>query len=165
MSKSPKFVAHNVEDITKKPAPVQALWKLLSQMDPDGDLWVNDKGIIALAGQTADEAKDRTPKALKLSPDEINWITNFAVYDSPEPDNGEHATGLLFTMYQLAELAFSLGTQWEAARITKAVVKAADGNGEEDEDEDEDFDEEEDAEDMEEVVDPETDDDDDDEQD
>jgi hypothetical protein len=157
-----KFNVTNVEDITKKPQAVQRLWKLLSKMDPEGDLWVNDKGIIAVAGDTAKDAPERTPKALKLDSEDIETIAAFAICDGPEPDNAELATGVIFTVYQMVEIAFAAGVQFESERLTGAITAAANKPSADDEDED---DEDEDSEDeeMEELSDDDEDDDEDDE--
>lgn len=143
MANKTKFNATNIEDITKKPAPVQRLWKLLSKMDPEGDLWVDNKGIIALAGTTSKDAPERTPKALKLDEEDTETVASFAIYDGPEPDNAELATGLIFTVYQLVEVAFAMGAQFESERVTKAITAAATKPGDDDADDDEDFDDEE----------------------
>jgi hypothetical protein len=156
-----KFNVTNVEDITKKPQAVQRLWKLLSKMDPEGDLWVNDKGIIAVAGDTAKDAPERTPKALKLDSEDTETVAAFAICDGPEPDNAELATGVIFTVYQMVEIAFAAGVQFESARLTGAITAAA-NKPSEDDDDDEEFDEDSEDEEMEEVSDEDEDDDDDD---
>lgn len=149
-----KFTATNIEDITKKPEPVQKLWHLLAKLDPNGDLWTDNKGIVAVDGSTAKDSPDRTPKALKLNAEDTETVTSFAIYDGPEPDDAKLATGLIFTVYQLVEVAFAAGIQYEAARLTSAMTAAA--NGPVDEDEDDEFDDEDGAdEDMEEVSDEE----------
>ncbi len=141
--KSAAFVATNVEDVTDKPAPVAALWHLLSKMDPEGDLFVSDKGLIAVDGEVATTSPKRTIPALGLSPIEAEWVRSYAIYDSSAPDEQESATGLLFTMYQMLELAFSMGVQSEAARVTSAIVRAASPSDDDDADaDDEDLDDE-----------------------
>lgn len=158
-----KFTATNVEDITKKPQEVQALWKFLSKMDPEGDLWTANLAIVAVSGQATKDAPERTPAKLKLDAGEIELVTGFAIYDGPEPDDAETATGLIFTPYQLIEVAFAAGVRAEAARFTKAMAAAADKDGEEVEEDDEDFDDDEEVEaDMDEMSDDVHDDDDDD---
>lgn len=151
-----KFNVTNVEDITKKPPAVQRLWKLLSKMDPEGDLWVNDKGIIAVAGSTAKNAPERTPKALKLDEEDTETVASFAICDGPEPDNAELATGVIFTVYQMIEIAFAAGTQFEAERLNKAITAAASKPG--DDDDDEEFDDESEDEEVDEVSEEEDDD-------
>lgn len=149
-----KFTATNIEDITKKPEPVQKLWHFLAKLDPNGDLWTDNKGIVAIDGSTAKESPERTPKALKLNAEDTETATSFAIYDGPEPDNAKLATGLIFTVYQLVEVAFAAGIQYEAARLTNAMTAAATKPG--DDDDDDEFDDEgEDSvdEDMEEVSD------------
>jgi hypothetical protein len=161
MATKAKLTATNVEDITKKPPAVQRLWNLLSKMDPDGDLWIDNKGIIACAGSTAKDAPDRTAKALKLNEDDTEIVASFAIYDGPEPDSQDLATGLIFTVYQLVEIAFAMGVQFESERVTKAITAAAAKPG----DDDEEFDEDSDDEEMEELSEEEEDSDDDDEDD
>jgi hypothetical protein len=156
-----KLTATNVEDITKKPPSVQRLWKLLSKMDPDGDLWIDNKGIIAFAGSTAKDAPERTAKALKLDEDDTELVSSFAIYDGPEPDSQDLATGLIFTVYQLVEIAFAMGVQFESERVTKAIAAAATKPG----DDDDEFDEDSEDEEMEELSEEEEDSDDDDEDD
>lgn len=147
-----KLKATNIEDITKKPGGVQKLWKLLSKMDPNGDLFTDDIGIIAVAGSTAKNAPKRTPAALSLDDDESEMVSGFAIYDSPEPDNAELATGVIFTVYQLVEIAFALGVQFESDRLTRTMTAAAGGAVDDDDDDDEEFDTE-DSDEMEEVSD------------
>jgi hypothetical protein len=144
-----KFKVTNVEDITKKPPAVQRLWRLLSKMDPEGDLWVDNKGIIAIAGDTAKDSPTRTPKALKLDEEDTETVASFAICDGPEPDNAELATGVIFTVYQMIEIAFAAGVQFESERLTGAITAAANKPGEEDDDEE--FDEDSEDEEMEEV--------------
>lgn len=160
MAINKKFTATNIEDITKKPEAVKRIWKLLSKMDPNGELWVDDKGIIAVAGSTAKDAPARTPKALGLDPEDVEMVSGFGIYDGPEPDNAETATGVIFTVYQLVEFAFAAGVQFEATRLTKAMTAAATKPGEDDEDFDDDDDIEDD--DMDELSEESDDDDDDD---
>ena len=131
-----KFKVTNVEDITKKPLAVQRLWRLLSKMDPEGDLWVDNKGIIAIAGDTAKDSPTRTPKALKLDEEDTETVASFAICDGPEADNAELATGVIFTMYQLVEIAFAAGVQFESDRLTGAITAAANKPGEDDDDDD-----------------------------
>ena len=124
--KNAAFVATNVENITDKPAPIHPLWALLSKMDPDGSLFVADKGIIAVEGSPVADSPTRSPAQLGLSPMEKEWVQHYAVYDGPTPDDQSQATGLIFTMYQFIELAFSMGVQWENARVNSAIIRAAD---------------------------------------
>lgn len=139
-----KFTVTNTEDITKKPEAVQRLWRLLSKMDPEGDLWVNNKGIVAIAGSTAKDSPDRTPKALKLDEDDTETVASFAICDGPEADNVDLATGVIFTVYQMIEIAFAAGVQFEAERLNKAITAAANKPGDDDDDaDDEEFDDEE----------------------
>lgn len=135
MSKKHKFQAKNVEDVTKKPKAIRRLWEVLSKMDPSGDLWVNDKGIVVIAG---DGPKERTLDALKFDGQEKSLLSEYGIYDSPEPDNAETAKGVILTVYQLLELAYAMGAEDQANEATSALTSAADGDG----DETETFDEE-----------------------
>lgn len=130
----PQFEALNTEDITSKPEPLQTLWGLLSKLDPKGELFVADKGIVAVAGQVEKDNPSRSMKSLKLTPPERELISSFAIYDGPEPDNQDEATGLIFTMYQMLELAFSLGVKWESARVDSAVLSASEDDSDPDAD-------------------------------
>lgn len=135
-TKKAKFEVTNLSDITSKPKILQDLWKILSKMDPDGT-FQQDIGLIGLAGEVA---KNRTPKALGLTPEQVALITPYGVLDSPDQaDNPETATGVLFTVYQLIELAYAIGAQQEAAKVTAAIAAAA-SDVDLDDDEDEDFD-------------------------
>lgn len=145
-TKKPKFTVMNTEDITKKPEQVQMLWRLMSKMDPNGDLWTDNKAIIALDGQTAADAPDRTVGALKLAKDEAELVKGFGIVDGPEADNVATATGVIFTPYQMIEIAFALGVQFEAERLTKTMNDAAtedledESEGDDDDDDEEVFD-------------------------
>lgn len=130
-----KFEAFNTEDITKKPVSVQKLWQMLDKMDPDGDLFTDDKALIVLDGEGPE---GRGVKDLKLTPEEIALIRPYGVYDGPEPDNQETATGVVFTVFYMVELAYALGARDEAAKVTSALTSAASDV----EDDDEDFDDE-----------------------
>jgi len=136
---TPKFEAKNTEDMTKKPEGVQRLWAVLSHMDPEGDLFVNDKGIIGFDG---DVPNSRTPKALKLTKDEVALLRPYAIYDAPSPDDRNSATGVVLTTYQLVEIAYELGAKAERAKVTNSLTAAAS--------DDEDDEDEEDADDLEE---------------
>ena len=117
---APKFIATNTEDITTKAPPLQALWGLLEKMDPEGELFVADCGIVAVEGQTVTDAPDRSMEALGLTAEERELVKAFAIYDGPEMDVQKTAVGRIYTMYQMLETAFSAGVQWEAARATGA---------------------------------------------
>ena len=118
----PKFEATNTEDITKKPVNVQKMWQILSKMDPDGDLFVDDKAIVILEGEGP---AGRAPKDLKLTDEELALIRPYGVYDGPDPDTQETATGIIFTVFYMVEAAYALGAQDEAARLTKSLTDAA----------------------------------------
>jgi len=134
------FEVHNTENMDDKPKNVQRLWAILSKMDPEGELFVNDKGIVMLEGQGPN---DRTPKALGFTAKETDLLRPWGIADSPEEDNIELATGVLFSMYQLVELAYELGRQDESGEVTRSLVDAAVG----DDDEDDDYEDDEDGED------------------
>jgi AAA ATPase containing von Willebrand factor type A (vWA) domain len=136
MSK-PKFQAKNSENIDSKPEGVQRLWRILSKMDPEGTLFVNDAGIIGFEG---DVPQDRTPKALGFKPDETKLLRPWAILDGPVADDPETASGVLFTTYQLIELAYELGKRDEHASTTEALTSAAEDEEEDEEEEDEEFD-------------------------
>jgi len=139
-----RFIAHNSEDIESKHKALQSLWRILSKMDEKGTVFVNDIGIIGLDG---DVPSDRTPKKLGLKNDEIALIQPYAIYDGPEADDQESATGVILTTYQLLEAAFDLGAQSESAKVTASMTRAADANGAEEEAEEEESEEEEEEED------------------
>jgi hypothetical protein len=128
-----KFQVFNVEDISKKPKGVQALWHLLSKMDPTGDLWTDDKAIVAVDGATAKGAPKRTIAALGLTDEEKEMVEGFAIVDGPEPDNVEKATGVIFTPYQIVEIAFALGVKFESDRLTGAMAAAVPSDDDDDE--------------------------------
>jgi hypothetical protein len=129
-NKKLKFHAKNVEDVTKKPAAIRRLWEILSKMDPDGDLWVNDKGIVVVAGGGP---KERTLDALKFTGPDKTLLSEYGVYDSPEPDNGETANGVILTVYQLLEIAYAKGAEDAALAASTGVTDAADDEEEFDE--------------------------------
>jgi hypothetical protein len=147
----PQFESQNSEDISTKPKGVQRLWRILSKMDPEGTLFVNDAGIIGFEG---DVPKDRTPKSLDFKADEVKLLRPWAVLDGPEADDPETATGVLFTTYQLVELAYAMGQQDEHLKTTKTLTAAVgdddaeeeDPDDDEGDDEDEDFDDDDDEE-------------------
>lgn len=142
--KAAAFHVTNKEDIKTKPAAVQELWRLLSQMDPDGSTFVSDNGLIAFEGEVP---ASRLPKALKIKPELAARLREWAVLDSAKPDDPSEATGVIFTTYQLIEMAYQAGYDTAKAELTEALVSASedeDGDEEEDEDGDGDEDEEED---------------------
>lgn len=130
-AKTVPFEVHNTENIEDKPKNIQRLWAILSKMDPEGELFVNDKGIVMLEGDGPD---DRTPKALGFTAKESDLLRPWGIADSPEEDNIELATGVLFSMYQLVELAYELGRQDESGEVTRSLVDAAVGDDDEDDD-------------------------------
>lgn len=160
--KKHRFEATNTDDAKQMPADVQRLWRILERMDPDGDVFVNDKGILIMDGEGPDE---RTPQALKLKKDDTDLLRSYAVLDGPKANDPETATGIIFTQFQMIQLAYELGRQAEQRKVAsdfkKAVVASPPiaGDYDEDEDDEEDDDEEFDDDDMD-VVDEDVDDDD-----
>lgn len=132
--KKPVFQASNSEDIGTKPKAVQRLWKILSKMDEEGTLFVNDEGIVGFDGEYPEE---RSPEALGLTAQEVKLLRPWAVFDGPEPDDQETATGVILTTYQLVELAYAMGKQAEHTSTTRALTEAAEPVEEDGEEEDE----------------------------
>ena len=122
-----KFSASNSEDISSKAEALQTLWKIMSKSDPDGELFVNDKGLIQLQG---DGAPTRTPKALGFTAEETAMIAPFGIYDSDSPDDPATARGVIFTGYQFLEMAYELGRRDEQENVTGAMVAATDDDDE-----------------------------------
>jgi len=131
--KAAAFHVTNKEDIKTKPAAVQELWRLLSQMDPDGSTFVSDNGLIAFEGEVP---ASRLPKALKIKPELAARLREWAVLDSAKPDDPSEATGVIFTTYQLIEMAYQAGYDTAKAELTEALVSASEDEGDDEEDED-----------------------------
>jgi hypothetical protein len=134
------FHVTNKEDIKAKPPVVQELWRLLSQMDPDGSTFVSDNGLIAFEGEVP---ASRSPKALKIAPAMAARLREWAVLDSSIPDDPSGATGVIFTTYQLIEMAYQAGVDVAKAELTETLVAASSDDDEEDEEDEEDGEEEE----------------------
>ena len=144
--KKARFEATNTDDAKQMPADVQRLWKVLDRMDPEGDIFVNDKGILILDGEGPE---DRTPQALKMKKEDTDLLRSYAVLDGPRANDPETATGLIFSQYQMIQLAYELGRQAEQRKVAADFKKAVSsptpvvGNEDEDDEDDEDFDEDE----------------------
>jgi hypothetical protein len=152
--KKTRFEATNTDDIKRMPADVQRLWRILERQDPDGEVFVNDKGIILIDGEGPE---DRTPEALGLRKEDTELLRSYSVLDGPKANDPETATGLLFTQYQMIQLAYELGRQAEQRKVAKdframtaisppppsPTAEADDYGEEEDEDENEEFDDDE----------------------
>ncbi len=142
-SKKPRFEATNTDDIKHMPSDVRRLWQIMEKQDPNGDVFVNDVAIIVLEGEGP---KDRTPQGLKLLSDDVALLRPFGVLDGPKANDPETAVGVIFTPFQMVQLAYELGRQAEQRKVAsdfKKVVSAPVVNDYgEDEDEDESFDDE-----------------------
>jgi hypothetical protein len=100
---------------------------------PD-DAIVTDNGLIAFEGEVP---ASRLPKALKIKPELAARLREWAVLDSAKPDDPSEATGVIFTTYQLIEMAYQAGYDTAKAELTEALVSASeDEDGDEEEDED-----------------------------
>lgn len=143
------FEATNTDDAKQMPPDVRRLWSILDRMDPAGDIFVNDKGILILDGEGPDE---RRPASLKLKTADVDLLRSFAILDGPKANDPETATGIIFTQYQMIQMAYELGRQAEQRKVASDFTKVAatpppvagDYDEEEDEDEDEEFDDDED---------------------
>ncbi len=122
MATKKKLVAENVEDITKKPAGVRRLWQVASAMDPNGDLFTDDKALVVIAGQGP---AGRGIEDLSLPAELKRQLTRYGIYDGAEPDEPKTAKGVIFTVYQLLEMAFWEGVQHQTEMVDKAIVNAA----------------------------------------
>lgn len=131
----PKFKVTNKEDISTKPAAVRWLWGLLNKMSEGSDAFVSDHALVVTAG---DGPQERTPKVLKLDALETKAVTEYSIVDGPDPDNVTTATGTVFSIYQLLELAYAKGRADEAVALSKGLSKAAKVKEEEEEEEGED---------------------------
>jgi len=171
--KAQAFEYQNTERIEDKPEVVQFAWQILSTMDPDGELFVNDKALVILQGAYKEEAAaakenkslvhpdTRRAETLGFDEDQIELLQRYAVPDAREEDEEgniveESIVGVVFTPYQLIEavyeLAYSEGLKEERRKVTSVLTEAAedaddedDWDPDEDEDEDEDDSEEEDS--------------------
>lgn len=168
---APVFTYQNTENMDDKPEIVQFAWAFLSAMDPEGELFVNDKALVIHQGDYADEkaaAKKgegtdpdtRRPKALGFDEDQQAIVERYAVPDAREEDDEGNIVessivGVVFTPYQLIEavaaMAYAQGRKDEKGKVTSVLTEAADSvDGDEDDDwdpdddEDEPFDDEED---------------------
>jgi hypothetical protein len=130
-AKKPKFVVTNSDDPAKKPPELQKLWTILSKMDPEAELFVDNKALIGFEGKVP---KGRTPKDLKFTEAETALLRPFGVVDGPDADNPETATGIVLSMYQLVEAAYVMGMQAEAVKQTVALAAAADEPVDDDDD-------------------------------
>jgi hypothetical protein len=158
--KKARFEATNTDDIKQMPSDVQRLWRILERMDPEGDIFVNDKGILVLDGEGPDE---RRPEAIKLRKDDTDLLKSYAVLDGPKANDPETATGLIFTQFQMIQLAYELGRQAEQRKVAtdfKKAITSPPPVGDYDEDEDDEDDEDEEFDDDMDVVDEDDDDDD-----
>ena len=145
-----EFQYSNTEYLSDKTALIQKYWKIISKMDPNGDLFTSDHGMVIVDGEYPDSesADSRRPEALGLTEDDMEVIEKFAIPDATEEDREgkivpSSVVGVVFTMYQMVEAmyheAFAAGELSAKSKITDALVSSV---PEDDEDLDDDYEDE-----------------------
>lgn len=149
--KGVQFHCTNTETLEDKHEDVQTIWQILSKMDPTGELFVNDKGIIGIEGQIP---KGRSIEDLGLTEEEADLVQRYGILDALEVDDEgnaipESAVGVMLTTYQLIQIAHDLGEQSGVRKaqsyVTDALIEASDDDEDDDydpSDDDEEFDDE-----------------------
>jgi hypothetical protein len=148
-----KFTYENNVREDEKDDFVRLGWSILEKMDPEGDLFVTDKGLVVLQGAGPD---DRRINVLGFDEEEIGYIEQFAIPDATEADENdnpipESITGVIFTTYNLieviSEVAYQSGYEaGKAERGDKITEVLTEATKDDDDDDEYEYEEEEDGE-------------------